>query len=106
MTSLHEIKESFFKVILRSWWVVVFLLFSYVTYSQLITEKNLELEELKCRCYQLDLKKKMEIKTQENLLARVEAQKDPAFIELLLMEELGVVPDGQMKVCFRKKDSS
>jgi hypothetical protein len=38
----------------------------------------------------------------ENLLAQVQSQEDIQWIELTLMRELGMVPEGQRKVFFSK----
>jgi hypothetical protein len=38
----------------------------------------------------------------DELISRLQSQDDPAWIEIVLMRDLGVVPDGWIKVHFTK----
>lgn len=42
----------------------------------------------------------------EELLLRIDSQKDPTWVEMVLMRDLGVVPEGQTKVLFVDKSSA
>jgi hypothetical protein len=41
------------------------------------------------------------MKIQEKLLLTINSQSDPAWIELVLFRELGLVPEGAAKVWFK-----
>ena len=47
-------------------------------------------------------KKKLALEKQKGLLRQINSQNDPAWIELMLMKEMGLVPEGQTKVFFTK----
>ncbi len=38
----------------------------------------------------------------EELLLQINSQRDPAWLEMVLKRNLGVVPEGQVKVYFKK----
>lgn len=51
----------------------------------------------------LEQEKQEALAQQEELRAEIESQKDPAFIEMVLKRNLGLVPEGQVKVYFRQE---
>ncbi|MDE3047241.1 MAG: hypothetical protein KGI83_02705 [Verrucomicrobiota bacterium] len=42
------------------------------------------------------------LQIKEDLQLRIASQNDPAWIEMVLIRELGVVPEGFLKVHFKK----
>jgi hypothetical protein len=46
-------------------------------------------------------KKQFAISKKEDLELRFAAQSDPAWIEMILMKELGVVPENKIKIHFK-----
>jgi hypothetical protein len=90
--------------ILQNWWVIACLMISYFLYSHGVHKKRESLSELEQRLTALHHEKKTAIETQEELKKQVRSQEDPAWIELTLMKGLGLVPDGQRKVYFKKSE--
>lgn len=95
--------KAFETLILRSWWIFLFLAICYVFYSHGQQKKNLIFSELKSRLKELDHEKELALRHREDLLLQINSQSDPAWIQLILMKGLGVVPEGQLKVYFKKE---
>lgn len=90
----------FDQCIIKSWWVILFSLLCLFLYDGAI--KNRALEEsklLKKKQTVLDLQNRAQA-MQESWLAQIESQEDPEWIELVLMQRLGLVPEGAIKVLF------
>lgn len=94
--------KAFETVITRSWWIFLFLAICYVFYSHGQQKKNLIFSELKSRLTELEYQKELALRHKEELLLQINSQSDPAWIQLILMKGLGVVPEGQLKVYFKK----
>ena len=90
-------------VIFRSWWIVLFLIISYIGFDRVIKNKNKEIFEVKNRLELLEEEKQIALNSKEELLLRINSQSDSSWVEMILMKELGVVPEGQLKVHFYKK---
>lgn len=89
------------KIFSRYWWVMLFLVLVYCAYSRSINEKQRELTTLKEILLDLEQKKQLEEERNEELLAHRESRSDSEYIKLLLMKNLGLVSDGQVKVSFQ-----
>jgi hypothetical protein len=63
--------------------------------------QQLLLHELSNRYLELKLQKERAQRRQEELIAQIGSQADPAWIEQILMKALGVTPDGETKVYFQ-----
>ncbi len=87
------------------WWVIVFCLLLCIGFDSAVKKKKKEITLLSMQLNQILSEKAYLEEEKGELLARIESQNDPAWVELVLMKELGVVPTGYMKVYF-KKDSS
>ncbi len=84
----------------NSWWAILFAgVFSFV-YFHGMHEKSLQLKELQGRLKGLEHDKLLAQQAQEELLMEIQSQTDPAWIELRLMEELGMTPQGAVKIYF------
>ena len=59
--------------------------------------------ELASRFDRLSHQKELVLQERDDLLLQVQSQNDPAWIEMALMKSLGVIPEGQIKVFFKKK---
>ncbi len=84
----------------KYWWVLLFCLVSYVTYDQVMKNRNQDLSEVEYQLSLLEAEKQLVFNEKEDLLLKINSQSDPAWIELMLMQELGVVPEGHLKVHF------
>lgn len=77
-----------------------------VILTSIITERALksialEKEVLNQQLTALLEEKEKAMKIQEKLLLTINSQSDPAWIELVLFRELGLVPEGAAKVWFK-----
>lgn len=97
---METLKKSIDEAIFKSWWVILFCLLCYMSLERgqisVRASKSLLSERLQ------DLKKEKEhaSEMQKKLKLQISSQQDPAWIELILMKNLGLVPDGQTKVYF------
>jgi hypothetical protein len=87
----------------KSTWFFVFIFFIFMLYGQAIKKKNQEIHDINNRICSLQKEKQSLLKEQKDLIVRINSQSDPAWIERVLMKELGVVPEGKTKVCFTKE---
>lgn len=88
----------------KSWWVLIFCSGCLAIYAQGMQKKSLACVDLKNRIEKLEWEKTLSVSTQQELQLQINSQNDPAWIELTLMKQLGVVPEGQMKVFFKKDE--
>lgn len=88
--------------IIRFWWVIFFCLLCSIFYEQGYNRIESDYSKLKEQLIKLEVEKEKALALQENLLLQLESQSDPAWVEMLLMKGLGVVPEGQTKVFFKK----
>jgi hypothetical protein len=88
------------KLFIRSWWVILFMLSCYLSYEHGLQKKDSDFAKLQLQYSELQKKKKMLLAQQEDLDRQINSQSDPAWVELVLMKGLGLVPEGQTKVLF------
>jgi hypothetical protein len=86
---------------IRSWWVVLFLLSISAIHFHFFKVQNRGINALQTRLMQMEKDKIIALKLQSDLKEHLASQNDPAWIELVLMRNLGVVPEGFMKVHFK-----
>jgi hypothetical protein len=67
-------------------------------------KKSLACIDLKNRIEKLQIERDQTYLEQKDLQLQISSQNDPAWVELTLMKQLGVVPDGQRKVYFKKEE--
>jgi len=84
------------------WWVVVFCLLTLTVYAQAMKKKKLAFAEYSFRFDEMEKEKALCFAEKEDLHLRIASQSDPAWIEMILMRDLGVVPEGWLKVHFKK----
>ncbi len=98
-------KQKFYEAfILRSWWVLLALGGGYLLYVQGIQKKEATLQELAKKLYDLEEERGKALEEREDLLLQINSQSDPEWIQMTLMKGLGVVPEGQVKVYFKKEE--
>jgi hypothetical protein len=95
-------RKLFSELVIRSWWVHLFLLGCYWFYAHGMVKKNQSLASLEMRRTTQIEEKQLALQMQRELLLQIKSASDPQWIELTLMRELGVVPEGQTKVHFKK----
>lgn len=87
---------------IRSWWVFVFSSLSFAIYFQAANNRSNSLSELYMRLHEMQQEKILAAQERDELALQYQSESDPAWIELVLMKELGVVPDGWTKVYFKR----
>ena len=88
----------------RYWWVFLFLLVVFVGYTHAIKKKEKQIQEIQTRIEYLQDEKDYLSAQNDDLMLKLNSQSDPAWIEQVLMQEIGLVPEGQMKVHFTKQE--
>ena len=101
-SSGHQPTSSFKNVCIRSWWVIVFCTMCSAIYFQAAHSRNAVHSELFSRYHEMEKEKSIASREQGELVLRLQSESDPAWIEMVLMKELGVVPEGWIKVHFKK----
>jgi len=92
------------KLFRKSWWVFAFLALSSIWYFHGMRQKDQEQKELQARLEALEAEKGLALEEKEELQLQIDSQGDPAWIEMTLMKNLGVAPEGQKKVYFQKDE--
>ena len=92
--------KTFPLYLLKNWWVIVFVLMAWGLYLQAIHKKNRLVVKLEEKVHMIEKARALAEAEKEELLLRTQSQDDPEWMELVLKEKLGVVPEGQTKVVF------
>ena len=92
----------FEQLFLKSWWVILFGIISYMLYEQGMKKRDQEYARLQEQYRDLEKQKKDATTLHAKLLLEINSQSDPAWVEQVLMKGLGLVPEGQIKVFFDK----
>ncbi len=90
----------FEELVLKSWWTILFFLICLFSYDQAAKRRDREEQKLISKFNQLTLKVEEAKVLQEELKIQIASQGDEGWIELVLMQKLGLVPEGQTKVHF------
>ncbi|NGX40054.1 MAG: hypothetical protein KR126chlam1_01394 [Chlamydiae bacterium] len=87
----------------RYWWTILLLLFCYGFYLHgMHTKKEMRLD-LGGKVLFLESQLFCAIEKRDDLLLQMDSQSDPAWIEMLIKKNLGMVPKGQLKVYFHNE---
>lgn len=90
----------------KSWWVLSFALFCFCAHLAAIRSHNLMLDRLKA-LKDLRIAEHEHWTDQYNLWSlRLANCKNPAWLELILMKELGVSPEKSIKIVFKGTKNS
>ncbi len=87
----------------RNWWVGALCLMAALVHLHFSKEKKNMLQFLNARLAEMQREKLQAQKLQEDLMLQIASKEDPAWIEMVLIRELGVVPEGFLKVHFTPK---
>lgn len=88
-------------VFFRNWWLLLFIIFCSVFYFQGSRKRDAAIVDLSFRLQEMEKAKMIALQKKEDLQLRLQSQNDPAWIEMILMRDLGVVPEGWVKIRFR-----
>jgi hypothetical protein len=86
----------------QNWWFVLFCLSAVLAHVHFSKEKKAGLKLLEIRLSEMEAEKLQAIQIKEDLELKLASQNDPAWIEMVLIRELGVVPEGFLKVHFKR----
>lgn len=86
-----------------SWWFLSAIVLCYLVYSHGMERKLATYERLHSRLEALSVEKERALDERSDLLLQIESQSDPEWVRMTLMKELGMVPDGQVKVFFKQE---
>lgn len=86
----------------RSWWVVLCCAAVGLSHFHFMKEKKNAVHQLAFRLEEMERDREQALQKREDLQQCIASQSDPAWIEMVLMRDLGVVPEGFLKVHFKK----
>jgi hypothetical protein len=87
----------------RSWWVIAFAILCAGLYFHAMQGKEASYQEMSARLKTLEREKALAIVQYQDLALQIKSQSDPAWVEMVLKRNLGVVPEGQTKVYFTEE---
>jgi hypothetical protein len=86
-----------------SWsWVIALAILCFGLYEQATRILDKEMNLLKEQIEQIANEKTKLLSLQEELKSEIQSQNDPAWVELVLIRCLGLVPEGSTKVYFSR----
>ena len=98
---MYSLKNrSFQKAFKNSWWVVILCVFGFSCFWTVHLHQKRELRKLNKVISKLEIQQKEELKKNEEFVLKIKSLSDPAFIEMILMQNLGLVPKDQVKVVY------
>ena len=87
----------------RKWWCVLLCCILCVgCYLQAIQGKKDQAQKALSRLAFLKEQKMLALSEGEDLRLQIDSQSDPSWVEMILMRDLGVVPEGWLKVHFKR----
>ncbi len=99
------IKEGkFLEAFHRYGWMTLFGISCLAFYSHAMHKKSEIYSDLQEKIQDLESLKQFVVTEREDLALQIHSQSDPDWIEMVLKKRLGVVPEGQMKVYFKKTE--
>lgn len=98
---MHQREPATISWLQSSWWVVLFCTAVGLMHLHALKNRNAVLREITFRYHEMEKERCMVLQEKEDLQMRIASQNDPAWIEMVLMREIGVVPEGWIKVHFQ-----
>lgn len=86
----------------KTWWVAAFCAVALLVFGHAMKNRTAAIAELRFRLSEAEKMSLLATREKEELAQRIASQSDPAWIELVLLREVGVVPEGFLKVHFKK----
>lgn len=84
----------------NSRWFYIVLAVAALFFIQALREKNRSYEAMVVQLHQLEKERDEALTLKKDLLLQVQSQTDPAWVEMVLKRNLGMVREGQVKVYF------
>lgn len=101
-----KIKDIFYITFVKSWWVIAFTFLCLIFYEQGLRNRKFLHHQLSQELADCRLQKCQALKEQQDLESQINSQSDLAWLELMLIKGLGVVPEGYQKVYFFPEEDS
>lgn len=86
----------------KNWWLIAFCMLAALAHVHFSKEKKSALNALQARLEEMEREKLQALQLKEDLQLMIASQNDPAWIEMVLIRQLGVVPEGFLKVHFKR----
>jgi hypothetical protein len=86
----------------RSGWFFLFLAGAALFYFHSIRAKNHAYDEMTIQLHKLEKEKSEAQIVHTDLVLQIQSQSDPAWVEMVLKRNLGMVREGQVKVYFHE----
>lgn len=96
--------NRFFSFFRRFGWMLLFWGACFAFYSHAMREKTRVCFELQGKIQDLELTKTLSLEEQGELTLQIQSQGDADWVEMVLKQRLGMVPEGYTKVYFKKDD--
>lgn len=84
------------------WWVFLFCALTSVFHLQAMRNKKGLIQTYQDQLTQMENDKDLALSQKKELELKINSATDPAWIEMMLIRDLGVVPEGYLKVHFKK----
>ena len=83
--------------------IFLIFIFSFIGYKTVVRKKEKDIKKNKILMSKLKKERKKFFSENKELTLQINSHKDHSWIEMVLIRELGVVPDGKLKVRFINK---
>jgi hypothetical protein len=87
----------------RTGWMVAFVAICGAVYLHAIRQKDRSYQALSKQLKDLEAQKIAISEEHQELVLQIQSESDPAWVEMCLKRNLGLVPEGQVKVYFQKE---
>jgi hypothetical protein len=86
----------------KNWWMVTFFCLVGLFFWQNSRKTYFVAADLQERLADIMEQQRLVALERDDLLLQIQSQKDPKWVELILMRRLGLIPEGQTKVYFEQ----
>lgn len=84
-------------------WVALFAFFTFAVFEQATYPINKKIKKLEEKSQNLHEEIAEKLLLQDDLKLQIASLSDPGWIELVLMKNLGLIPEGYTKIYFEEK---
>lgn len=84
----------------RFGWFFLILGCGSLLYFHAMKQKEITYCEMMAKLHELEKEKASALMAQDELLLQIQSQSDPAWVEMVLKRNLGMIREGQVKVYF------